>query len=114
MTNIQIFDQIVEDTVNQCVETLVVKAKEYRRNDNPFHNFDIGVQQSTSNESREEVIWGMARKHWISIQDIRNDVKGGKLPPVEILDEKYGDMINYLILEKASIMDKINKLKTND
>lgn len=106
------FDTLVEDTVNHCVETLVVKAKEYRRNDNPLHNFDVGVQQSTNDETREDVIWGMARKHWISIQDIRNDIRDGKLPDTSLLNEKYGDMINYLILEKASIMDKINKLKT--
>jgi len=102
------FNTIINEQLENCSNTLTVKAVEYCRNNNPFHNFDIGVKQSTSNETREDVIWGMARKHWISIQDIRNDVKQGKLPTKEILDEKYGDFINYLLIEKASIIDKIN------
>lgn len=102
------FDEIVNEQLENCSKTLVIKGREYRRNDNPMHNFDIGVQQSTSDETREEVIWGMARKHWISIQDIRGDIKKGKLPTKEMLDEKFGDMINYLLLEKASIVDKID------
>lgn len=107
------FEAIVESTVHGCVNTLVIKGREYRRNDNPLHNFDVGTQQSTTNETREEVIWGMARKHWISIQDIRNDIKQGQLPSIELLDEKFGDMINYLIIEKASIMDRIKQYEEN-
>lgn len=103
------FKEIVEEQVDKIEDTLVVKAKEYRRNNNPFHNFDIGTQ--INNQSREEVIWGFALKHFISIQDIRNDVKEGKLPSKEILDEKYTDLINYLIIEKASILDKIENKK---
>ncbi len=101
------FDEEVDKVCTSIKDVLSIKAKEYRRNDNPLHNFDVGTQQSTSGETREDVIWGMARKHFISVQDIKNDVKLGKIPNREILDEKYGDLINYLILEKASILDKI-------
>lgn len=99
------FDAIVEDSIAHIRTSLVVKAKEYRRNDNPFHNFDIGQQISTSGETREDVIWGMARKHFISIQDIKNDTKKGILTKKSVLNEKYGDLINYLIIEKASLME---------
>lgn len=104
------FDNIIDEQLNDCKQTLIVKGKEYRRYKNPMHNFDIGVQQSTTNETREQIIWGMARKHWISIQDIRQDIiENNKLPSKELLDEKYGDFINYLLLEKASIIDKIEQ-----
>lgn len=102
------FDEEVDKVCTSIKDVLSIKAKEYRRNNNPLHNFDVGTQQSTSGETREEVIWGMARKHFISVQDIKNDVKLGKIPNREVLDEKYGDLINYLILEKTSILDKIN------
>lgn len=102
------FDTVVEDTVKHCVETLVVKGKEYRRNQDPLHNFNKGVEYS--GQSREDVIWGMALKHFISVQDIKADIKEGKLPTIELLNEKYGDLINYLIIEKASIIDKISKV----
>lgn len=105
------FSKVITDTLESCSKTLVLKGAEYCRNDNAMHNFDIGTQQSTTGESREEVIHGMARKHWISIQDLRADVKKGDLPTPAYLDEKFGDMINYLLLEKASIIDKILKTK---
>lgn len=101
------FDKVVRDTVNNCVETLVVKGKEYRRNNNPFHNFDKGVE--ITGLTREEVIWGFALKHYISIQDIKSDLKKGISPSLEMVNEKYGDLINYLLIEKASIVDKIIK-----
>jgi hypothetical protein len=104
---IAFFEHSVEKTLKHCKETLVDKGREYRRNNDPFHNFNKGVEITT--KTREEVIWGFALKHFISIQDIKEDVKNGKLPTNKVLDEKYGDLINYLLIEKASIEDKIYK-----
>lgn len=106
------FDHEVDNICNSIKEVLSIKAKEYRRNNNPLHNFDVGVYMSSYKQSREEIIYGMALKHIISIADIRDDVKKGKLPSKELLDEKYGDAINYLILEKASIIDKIEAFES--
>lgn len=99
------FDEAVKSTVDTCLNTLVVKGREYRRNGNPFHNFDKGSE--VTGRSREDVIWGMALKHFISVQDIKNDMKSNILPTKEVLDEKYGDLINYLLIEKASILERI-------
>ena len=103
------FQEIVASMLNHCNNTLVVKAKEYSRNNDSLHNFNQGVKSSTTGESREEIIWGMARKHWLSIIDIREDVKKDKLPAQELLSEKFGDMINYLLIEYASITEKIEE-----
>lgn len=100
------FDETVKSTVESCLDTLTVKGVEYRRNGNPFHNFDKGSE--VTGRSREDVIWGMALKHFISVQDIKYDMKSGVLPTKEVLDEKYGDLINYLLIEKASILEKIH------
>ena len=102
MTNEE-FGSIVNSTLEECKNTLTVKAVEYQRNNNPFHNFDKGVK--ITNKSREDVIWGFALKHFISIQDIKDDLKNGIIPSEELLDEKYGDLINYLLFEKASILE---------
>ena len=104
MTEID-FDAIIEDTLQQIKDTLITKGREYRRAQNPFHNFNQGVK--ITGLTREEVIWGFALKHFISIQDIKNDLKQGKKPTRAMLDEKYGDLINYLLIEKASIIDKL-------
>lgn len=108
MTKNKKFDNVVSTTLESCKQTLLVKGREYRRNNNPFHNFDRGVQ-SDPRKSREEVIWGMALKHHISVMDMIDDVKEGIKPSEEIIDEKFGDYINYLLIMKASIKDKVCK-----
>ncbi|MBP6566055.1 MAG: hypothetical protein KA270_02745 [Saprospiraceae bacterium] len=102
------FDQIVDEVCEQIKNTLQVKAKEYRRNNNVFHNFDMGSQRSGL--IREKVIDGFMLKHEVSISDMTNDLEKDILPTKSVLDEKFGDNIIYLIIKKASIIDKIERL----
>lgn len=101
----KLFDKVVNKTLSQSREVLTVKAKEYRRNDNPFHNFEVGAMKT--NQTREQIIRSFALKHEISIEDIVNDIAEGKLPNKAIVDEKITDAINYLIILKASILDRL-------
>ncbi len=101
----EFFKKVLDNTLASVKETLGVKAMEYVRNGNPMHNFETGSRMT--GETREKVIHGFALKHLISIGDMRNDIAYGKLPSREMVEEKFGDAINYLILEKASILDKI-------
>jgi hypothetical protein len=101
----QRFNEIVDNTLNQIRETLIVKGKEYRRNNNVFHNFDEGSKRSGL--IREKVLDGMLLKHEISIADMTNDLAEGKLPKIETVEEKFGDNLIYLLIKKASIIDKI-------
>lgn len=105
------FEQIVDETLNQIKFTLIEKGREYRRNNNPFHNFEQGSR--ITGLIREKVLDGMLLKHEISIADITNDLTEGKLPKIEIIEEKFGDNLIYLILKKASIIDKIEKNMNN-
>ena len=52
----------------------------------------------------------MLLKHEISIADITNDLAEGILPKIETIEEKFGDNLIYLILKKASIIDKDESL----
>ena len=99
------FEQLVNDTLNQIKDTLLIKGKEYKRNDNIFHNFEEGSKRTGL--IREKVLDGMLLKHEISIADITNDLEKGILPKIETIEEKFGDNLIYLILKKASIIDKI-------
>ena len=101
------FEEVVDIFITGIRETLIVKGREYRRNNNPFHNFDIGSQRSGL--IREKVLDGFLLKHEISIADITNDLEKGILPKISTLDEKFGDNVIYLILKMASIIDKIQK-----
>ena len=101
------FDEVVDEVCEQIRFVLKHKAKEYRRCNNPFHNFDIGSQRSGL--IHEKVLDGFLLKHEISIADMTSDLEEGILPSKEILDEKFGDNIIYLIIKKASIIDKIER-----
>ncbi len=107
------FDLLVEDQVKQIKKTLASKGDEYSPGqDDALHNFNVGMlmtQASGKARSREEVIWGMAMKHHISIMDmVLFDVDARpETITIEKINEKFGDMINYLILMKASIMQTI-------
>lgn len=105
------FNEVVEETLNEIRETLIVKGTEYRRNNNPFHNFDIGAQRSGL--IREKVLDGFLLKHEISIADITNDLVDNKLPTKKVIDEKFGDNLIYLLIKKASIIDKIESNEEN-
>ena len=105
----QEFDILVQQRVQKVQQTLVIKGKEYRRNNDPLHNFRVGA--IVSNTTEEKVLWGFALKHYISFLDILNDIENGNLPKEETVDEKIGDLINYLILCEASIKEKINNNK---
>lgn len=101
----KIVEQTITDTLNDIKEKLIVKGKEYIRNNDRLHNFNQGAK--LTGKTREEVIWGFALKHFISIQDLKEDTKQNNLPTEEVLNEKYNDLITYLLLEKASLMVKI-------
>jgi hypothetical protein len=103
------FDKLVTNRLNATRQTLIIKGKEYRRNNDPLHNFNVAAQ--LGNTTREKALWGFALKHYVSFMDILNDIEKNNLPTEELLSEKVGDLINYLILCEASIKDKIDGKK---
>ena len=100
------FEEIVDETLNQIRETLLIKGKEYRRDGNPFHNFDSGAQKS--NSIREKVLDGFLLKHEVSISDMTDDLSLGILPKLETINEKFRYNILYLIIKKASFIERIS------
>lgn len=102
------FEKVVDTTLQQIRDILIEKGKEYRRNNNPFHNFEVGAKKKSI--SREKVLDGMLLKHEISIDDITNDLDLGKLPTASVVNEKFNDNLIYLIIKKAMFLDRIKKI----
>jgi hypothetical protein len=103
------FDLIVNETLEKLQSLLVVKGKEYRRNGNPYHNFDEGAKNT--GQIPEKVLHGFLLKHLISASDIRNDIELGVLPTIEKVEEKWNDILVYFLIEKAMIIERIKKQK---
>lgn len=101
------FSDLVEDRMNKTWEVLGVKAKEYRKNNDPFHNFRRAAEMNRC--TPERALTGMMAKHQISVLDMVDDIDEGKLPSRELVSEKIGDHINYLILLEGMIYDRIDQ-----
>ena len=86
--------RVLERRIHNITTTLDIKAFEYARNANPFHNFDKGAARS--GKEPEQVLLGFAEKHFISIDDIVNELPD--MPDISVIDEKIQDAICYLIL----------------
>lgn len=99
------FDEIVNNTLFKIKTMLVTKGKEYRRNNNPLHNFEVAARKK--NITREQALDGFLLKHEVSIDDIVNDISKGKLPSREAVEEKMNDILVYNLIKKASILDRI-------
>lgn len=107
----QQFDDVVFETLQQLKDTLVVKGKEYRRNKNPFHNFDQGARKK--NQIREKIIDGFSLKHEISIDDMVNDIEKHRLPEEATVHEKFNNLLIYTIIKKASVLSRIEEQKNS-
>ena len=101
----QEFNALVEKRLDLTREVLIIKGREYRRNSDPLHNFNVASK--LNNTTREKALWGFATKHLVSFLDMLDDIEKNKLPQREYVEEKIGDLINYLILCEASIKDRM-------
>lgn len=101
------FELVITNTLKDLQNLLIEKGKEYRRNNDPFHNFNRGAE--LTGRSTEEVLQGFLLKHLISVEDIRNDSKLGLYPKVEKVHEKYNDILVYFLIEKAMIIKKLTE-----
>jgi hypothetical protein len=101
------FDIVIENTIKELQNLLLIKGKEYRRDNNPFHNFETG---STMNgNTREQVLQGFLLKHLINVNDMREDFKKGIKPDIKQVNEKYNDILIYFLIEKAMMIENSKK-----
>lgn len=101
------FNNIVNRRCLKIKEILTIKSKEYRRNNNPLHNFEEGAK--INNQTSARVLDGFLTKHIISYKDMLNDIDKGEKIDVELINEKFGDIINYFILQEALIKGTYSK-----
>ncbi len=87
------FNDVLSARLANIHKVLGDKEKEYARNGNRLHNFDVAARIGKT--SPEEALKGMWMKHIVSVFDMidsPDDVSHA------MIDEKLGDLINYAIL----------------
>lgn len=101
----QQFEAVILNTIHELQQLILIKGKEYRRENNPYHNFNTGSQ--ITGLIPERVLDGFLLKHEISIKDMVNDIEKGIFPKVDVVNEKFNDNIIYLLIKKAMILNRI-------
>ena len=97
-----LFERLVERRITKIRSTLMRKAKEYASDKDRFHNFKVAALMNTT--TPEKALKGMMLKHEVSVLDMINSPE--KVTK-EMVDEKIGDNINYLILLEGLLKEKI-------
>jgi hypothetical protein len=99
------FEKKVEEILEKIRKTLVVKGKEYSRNNDPFHNFNVGSK--ITGKLQTDVLDGFVLKHYVSYRDILEDLRKGIPVKKETIDEKLGDILVYFVLQKIQMENLI-------
>lgn len=102
------FNEILEARIRKSQSVMSKKEKEYAREDR-LQNFKTAARKRGC--TPEEALYGMMLKHDVSVSDMVEDVRLGIVPTVERVDEKIGDLINYLILLEALLIERIENEK---
>ena len=88
-----------EITLLTLKELLIIKGKEYRRNNDPYHNFNEGAKIM---DVRAMTVLNFFRlKHLISIADLLKDLEQGIKVSEAQVNEKYNDVLVYTLIELA-------------
>ena len=101
------FNKIVERRKDLITSVLQTKGKEYQSGNDVFHNFKLSTGISLHRQP-EKVGWEFMTKHLTSIRDMV--VKTGTEefnPTEELIEEKIGDAINYLILLEGMLKERV-------
>lgn len=115
-----IFEEIVQEYQNLITDTLHSKGKEYSGVGNDrLHNFRLAADLDPMVKTMSGALWGMLRKHLVSIIDVVKAIEEGEDRHkyvdmseehfVKFLKEKHGDVICYLILLHACLIEERNR-----
>ena len=100
--NNRTFQQILNNRIRETKDTLGTKQAEYTKAGDRLHNFKVAARYD--NEDPERALWGILKKHLVSVQDLVNDPS---LVTDHLITDKIGDSINYLILLEALFRERM-------
>jgi len=100
------FDQVCKERLIEIKTVLMEKEKEYAKNDDRYHNFNIAAR--ILGTTPEKALRGIMMKHLVSVFDI---IEAPSKTTHDIIDEKVGDLINYLILLEGMLKKRLDSIK---
>ena len=88
-------------TINNLRDLVLIKGIEYRRNNDPYHNFKEGAK--LQNVRPMTVLNGFRLKHEISVMDLFKDYRNRKPVSLVQVNEKFNDILVYTLIELAYV-----------
>ncbi len=104
------FEKVVRERLETINHLLMVKGKEYVRGDDRYHNFTRSGEMNRQTPTR--ALHGMNTKHLVSMLDMLDDIDAGSYPTEKAVNEKFGDIMVYLVILEALIKDRYIKKST--
>lgn len=98
------FTEVAEARIAHCRKVLLSKGEEYSRDGDRLHNFKTAA--AIDRETPEQALWGMAKKHIVSVRDMVADTGSGKAATRAQIDEKITDLINYALLLEGLLVER--------
>ena len=100
--NIKTFQQVLNNRLKETKTTLEIKRGDYARSGDRLHNFKVAARYD--DEDPERALWGMLKKHLVSVQYLISDPSSAT---DHLINDKIGDSINYLILLEALFRERM-------
>lgn len=105
MTNEE-FRVILEQCIEKLRNTLITKASEYAKTSDRLYNFKRGAE--VIKRHLAQICVGYMTKHLVSLLDLVDDLVNENYDRVRnLLEEKLGDTIVYMVLLEALIKEEI-------
>ena len=98
------FEEVLQRRINLIKKVLGKKAEEYAKDKDRLYNFKVAASMDLS--TPEKICWQFMLKHLVCVRDLV--YKKTRLTR-EIIDEKLGDAINYLILLEGLLVELLEK-----
>lgn len=95
----EVFNVLLDARVEKIWQVLESKGVDYATAGDSLHNFKRAA--GMTGETPLQVCVGFMVKHLVSVLDLVDRQSNRVAIPVELVDEKVGDAINYLILLEA-------------
>ena len=98
------FEQVVEELLSRCRETLNKRKELYAPNENRLENF--GTQAMLKDETLLQALAGNAAKHTVTFYSLINRAAVGEDIKLSQWQETLIDEINYRLLAYAAVIDE--------
>ena len=97
------FDILLAERFAKSKCVLTAKSAEYAKDNDKLHNFKLAAH--VGRVTVPQAWFGMWLKHLISLIDM---IESGEQPTAHWVDEKIGDLVNYLYLLEAIYEDSLH------